>query len=249
VIKQLRQIGALVSQIELGYKAKQKHCWRPHSSTVQVRSHSSLRDQSKVPADPSTCAMVPVCVEVLQRGSESGGVCVRPGGFVQKVAEADWDGPPPFIFCVHFITGQHSWAMYFCQRNPFNTPAWARFRNSDPDQRNLKFKMIGRVLHGPFLARPVMMIVGERPAIPGKKLGQHQRYIESDHFFEVEMDVMAPRANSSGMASLLTSTALKWSKSLVVDMVFLIEGHTPDELPEELIGGCQLAYVDLKRIK
>ena len=42
VIKQLRQIGALVSQIELGYKAKQKHCWRPHSSTVQVHNTVTL---------------------------------------------------------------------------------------------------------------------------------------------------------------------------------------------------------------
>ena len=25
---------------------------------------------------------------------------------------------------------------------------------------------------GPFIARPVMMIVGERPTVPGKKLGQ-----------------------------------------------------------------------------
>ncbi len=48
---------------------------------------------------------------------------------------------------------------------------------------------------------------------------------------EVDLDV-----GSSSVAATVVNLVQGATKSLVVDMGIVLEGHTPDELPESLLG-------------
>ena len=74
------------------------------------------------------------------------------------------------------------------------------------------------------------------------KLTQH--YKRDDHYFELAIDV-----GSSAIAKHTTGLAQGFSKQLIVDMAYCLEGKEEDELPEVLMGGFSCKYVDLSTCK
>ena len=57
---------------------------------------------------------------------------------------------------------------------------------------------------------------------------------------EVDIDVA-----SSSVASTVVGMVQGATKSLVVDMGIVLEGHTNDELPERLLGSVRFSRVDM----
>jgi len=95
--------------------------------------------------------------------------------------------------------------------------------------------MIPTVVEGNFLVKKAC---GETPAILGKKLPQH--FGNGSNYFEIVIDV-----TQSAMAGSLVKLMIGYAKRLVIDLSFLIEGQSEDELPEELIGGLRFSRIDL----
>ena len=72
-------------------------------------------------------------------------------------------------------------------------------------------------------------MVGSKPALLGLTL--KQTYVRTDRFLEVVVDV-----SSSALATKIVKCALGFSKTLVVDMAFLLEGDPARSFPSASWG-------------
>lgn len=99
-----------------------------------------------------------------------------------------------------------------------------------------RFKLIPRIVQGNIIVRKA---VGDKPSILGRKLKQH--YIRNARYFEIIVDIA-----SDPVADRICKLALGGAKHLAVDMMFLLEGTKDEELPERILGGARVQYLDLK---
>ena len=119
-----------------------------------------------------------------------------------------------------------------------DTPAgrlYSRFCAGSDAFRNARFKLIPSVAEGPWLVKTG---VGSRPSILGKAL--KVRFARGEGYTEVIVD-----CNSSPAAGRIVSLVKSYARSLVVDLAFVIEAQTADELPERLVGGTRMMHIDL----
>ena len=80
--------------------------------------------------------------------------------------------------------------------------------------------------------------VGQTPAILGSKLVQ--TYHRGPGYFEVDVDV-----GSSTVAGSILRLVQGYVTSLSIDLAFLFEGQTDEELPEAILGGFRFENVSL----
>jgi hypothetical protein len=85
----------------------------------------------------------------------------------------------------------------------------------------------------------VRKAVGSKPSILGRKL--KQIYHGTDRYMEVIVDIA-----SDPIAQRVTKLAMGYLQSIVVDMMFVLEGNDEKELPERIFGGVRLSGVDVK---
>ena len=71
-----------------------------------------------------------------------------------------------------------------------------------------------------------------------------QVYHRGPNYFEVDIDIGSNRA-ARNVVGLVAGT----TKTVVVDMGILMEGHVEDELPERLLGTVQLYRIDMDKAK
>merc|ERR1711907_306590 len=95
------------------------------------------------------------------------------------------------------------------------------------EQRRDRFKVIPRVVEGPFIA---CRAVPQKPAILGTKLDVCFFHEAGDHF-EVSVDVY-----SSVAAKFACSQCISSAKKIVMDVSFVIEAQEATELPEVILG-------------
>lgn len=114
----------------------------------------------------------------------------------------------------------------------------------DNDYRTARLKLIPNVVEGPWIVRN---LVAGTPTIIGKKLPVSYRYVSKDasrqDFFECNLDV----GNSTKAAQKIVSVCRRYMTSLTVDVGFVIEGTTPDELPEQMMGSIRIHQVDSEK--
>ncbi|EIE22257.1 DUF1336-domain-containing protein [Coccomyxa subellipsoidea C-169] len=118
--------------------------------------------------------------------------------------------------------------------SPFDL-SLARFLAGGDRERNATFKLIPRVTQGSWI---IKQSVGTTPCLLGNKLTA--KYFQGDGYVEVDIDV-----GSSSVAATVVGLVQGATKSLVVDMGIVLEGHTRDELPESLLGTVRFSKVDL----
>ena len=110
----------------------------------------------------------------------------------------------------------------------------------DDGFRNGRLKIIPNVVEGPWIAKKAC---GSTPAIIGKKLTT--TYSEDPaRFLEVNIDVF-----SSTAARTMLGVLVGAAKRLVIDVAVVLEGQAPDELPERIIGGFKVRFVDLTKCR
>lgn len=85
---------------------------------------------------------------------------------------------------------------------------------------------------------PVRLACPSRPAISGRTVPQ--RYFCNSKYLEIDMDV-----SKDAIASRAISIAKPVSKSLTVDMAFVLEGQHEDELPEVALGAARFYHLDI----
>ena len=111
----------------------------------------------------------------------------------------------------------------------------SRFAAGSDAFRNARLKLIPSVAEGPWLVKTG---VGSRPSILGKAL--KQRFARGRGYLEADVD-----CNSTPAAGRIVSLVKSYARSLVVDLAFVVEAQTADELPERVVGSTRLMHIDL----
>jgi len=110
------------------------------------------------------------------------------------------------------------------------------FLDGTDEYRNTVFKMIPRITKGAFV---VKRTVGETPAIMGKKINLH--YFRGPGYIEIDVDL-----GTSAVAGSILSVFKGYATTIgAADMCLLLEGHSEDELPEEILASFRMIRPNL----
>ena len=223
----------------------------PAAENFQVRGANYMNDRQKFPSEESAFQLL--CVDLIN--SEKAlydGICAHPGERFQLALQREEATGirelPEFVFCINLcVPGPPFYhkVSYFGVNNMDEirneTTAFGRLMNrfifGDSDEfRNETFKLIPRIVEGNFVVRKA---VGSKPSILGKKIKQY--YIRNERYFEVIVDIA-----SDTVAQRIVKLALGYTKTMVVDMMFLLEGNDEETLPERILGGVRMKNIDFK---
>lgn len=234
-------------------KGELEHGWDEADATaIAVRGPTFFTDRNKLPSDAALLEVVNVD---LFNCKEEGGypnISSAQTGVVQELRQA---GETRFLFVVNFCMAPLQISIVFAAKPPAaekevsaygsaggpSTSLLQRFVEDLTDkERNQRFKVIPWVREGPWI---VQQAVGRTPAIIGKSLATNY-YSEAENCFEVSIDVFSSNA-ARRVLGLLKGAA----KALIIEVFFVLEAKTPEELPEQILGGFRVSHGDLTRTR
>jgi hypothetical protein len=143
--------------------------------------------------------------------------------FIRKRYEFDYDGPVPDVD-----------KMSAAER------CTCRFLESDQETKNKTLKIVPVVVEGPWIVKSV---VGGKPAIIGNKLPVNWVYQKASKgkalYLEADLDIV-----SSSAARGILSVARSHTQVLTLDLGFVVQGNSDDELPEQMLVGVRCHGID-----
>lgn len=104
------------------------------------------------------------------------------------------------------------------------------------DFRNQRFKLIPSVTEGPWVVKAA---VRSQPALLGRKVVQ--RYFRGDGYLEIDIHV-----GSSGIAMNVVGVCRGYTKMAAADLGIVIQGESPSELPEKMLGCVCFNHIDME---
>ncbi|KAE9587955.1 hypothetical protein Lal_00003386 [Lupinus albus] len=202
-------------------------------STFLIRGENYLQDRLKVKAKGALMKMV--AADWLRSDKREDDLGGRPGSIVQKYAA---QGGPEFFFIINIqVPGSTTYnlALYYMMTTPVeDTPLLESFIKGDDAFRNSRFKLIPYISTGAWIVR---QSVGKKACLVGQAL--EMNYFQGKNYLELGVDI-----GSSTVARGVVSLVLGYLNHLVIEMAFLIQGNTSEELPEFLLGTCRLNHLD-----
>ena len=116
-----------------------------------------------------------------------------------------------------------------------------RWLMGDDKHKNSTLKIVPVAVKAPWVVKSV---VGGKPAIIGTKMPvtyvyQKPQGPNKQMYLEADMDVVASSA-ARGILSVVRS----YTSGLTLDLGFVIQGNSPDELPEQMLGGVRCHGLD-----
>jgi len=157
-------------------------------------------------------------------------------------------GNPMLSVVLTFATEQHPLGLL---RDPPKHPMeeehdWSafdfvmyRFLTGSDESRRAQLKLIPHIADGSWMMKSS---VGTTPVILGKAL--KTEYHVTPQYIEVDIDVSA-----NSVANYVTGMVRGATKSLVIDLGFVLEGVAAWELPEALLGTLRLMRLDTRDAK
>ncbi|KAH9768359.1 DUF1336 domain-containing protein [Citrus sinensis] len=198
-------------------------------STFLIRGENYLKDHRKIKADGTLMQMIGA--DWLRSNKREDNLAGRPCSLVQKYAAG---GGHEFFFVVNIQfpgTTKYTLALYYVIKTPLeDNPLLHKFVNGDDAFRNSRFKLI------PYISKSV----GKTACLLGRAL--EVNYYRGRNYLEIQIDV-----GSSTVATGVASLVLGYLNNLVIEMAFLIQGETEEELPEFLLGTCRLNHLDVSK--
>ncbi|PON73171.1 hypothetical protein PanWU01x14_060120 [Parasponia andersonii] len=213
----------------------------PPGNVFSLRAKSYLTKRQKAPAGDYLLA--PVGMDWLKSSSKLDNVLARPDNRVAhalRKAQAQGKSLKSFIFAVNLqVPGkdQHSAVFYFATEDPVPSGSLLyRFINGDDSFRNQRFKIVNRIVKGPWIVKKA---VGSYSAcLLGKALTCN--FHRGPNYLEIDVDI-----GSSAIASAILHLALGYVTSVSIDMGFLVEAQVEDELPERLVGAIRVCQMEM----
>ena len=236
----------------------------PPAKSYDVRSRRYMTNRTKQPSEESAFKLIAVDLINAETPIYSG-MCANPNERIQKALlrerETGIRELPEFVFavnlCIPAQTIYHA-VFYFgadkdCMDEikqgltPFGRLMKQFIYGNSDEYRNKTFKLIPRIVEGTYVVRKA---VGSKPAILGKKIKQY--YVRDNttrggddnnnpRYLEVIVDIA-----SDPVAKRITKLCLGYIKTIVVDMMFALEGHDESTLPERIFGGARIKNLDFK---
>lgn len=231
--------GLVQGVTRLGTTSLPESMWaEPDPSLFRVRGPNYLVDKKKTPSAQSPFHLVGVDLLSFESTRDRYNLSSLPGSVANST-------PGKFTFVVNLIIpGPENVDMVFyfqpSRDNWFEDgSAFSELLNDfidgDDAFRNSRFKLIPTVVEGSFIIR---QSVGSKPALLGNKL--QCPYYRGDNYFEVDIDI-----SSNSVANTVVGMVQGVTKSLVIDMAFLIEAQSEEELPETILGAVRMQHVSL----
>lgn len=221
--------------------ACQQHFWGPiDPTTFRIRSKTYNADKVKEPSAPSVFKLI--CIDLFETAEPIRNIAADPKNRVylaHQRGENTWvfvvsfmvPGPPHYNFVVYMEGDREAMEA----DTPFGRIARPFFFGNDDEFRNNRFKLVPKIVEGNMV---VKMAVKDTPTLLGNKLKQY--YYKGDNYFELDIDVA-----SSSVARNVTGMAIGYSKALIVDMGFCLQGNDENELPEVMMGGVSVKHIDM----
>ncbi|CAA7026222.1 unnamed protein product [Microthlaspi erraticum] len=213
----------------------------PPGDVFSLRSDSYLSKKHKSPA--GDYLLSPAGMDWLRSTSKLENVLARPDNRVAhalKKAQSRGQSLKSFIFAVNLqIPGKdhHSAVFYFATEEPIPSDSLLhRFINGDDSFRNQRFKIVNRIVKGPWVVKAAVGNYGA--CLLGKALTCN--YHRGPNYFEIDVDIC-----SSAIATAILRLALGYVTSVTIDMGFLAEAQTEEELPERLIGAVRVCQMEM----
>ncbi|GLI71097.1 hypothetical protein VaNZ11_016166 [Volvox africanus] len=219
----------------------------------KIRGPTYLKDRKKIPAGFSKFILG--SMDVIQQ---------PPGTLHEHVARfipAIRQSGAPFSVVVHlvipgtpllgivatFVTDRHPATLGTPPAQPMEDEHdWEpfdfvlrKYMSGSTYARNHTLKLIPHIADGSWM---IKQSVGTTPVILGKQL--KTTYYETPQYLEIDIDISA-----NNVASYVTGLVRGATRSLVIDMGFVLEGTTPWELPEALLGTLRLYHLDIRCAK
>ncbi|GMP95303.1 hypothetical protein CsSME_00044399 [Camellia sinensis var. sinensis] len=129
----------------------------------------------------------------------------------------------------------YSMVFYFVTKEIVPGSLLQRFVDGDDEFRTSRLKIIPSVPKGSWIVR---QSVGSTPCLLAKAIDCN--YIRGPKYLEIDVDI-----GSSTVANGVLGLVIGVMTTLVVDMAFLVQANTPNELPEKLIGAVRLSHIEL----
>ncbi|AQK61259.1 Protein ENHANCED DISEASE RESISTANCE 2 [Zea mays] len=224
-------LSCFLSILHRDPEEKSRNCWTiPDSKIFKVRSKNFPQDKSKIPA--ASYLMELAAIDWFKDTKRMDNVARQKGCVAQVAADR---GMHTFVVNIQ-IPGstQYSLVMYFVTNTLRKGSLLQRFFDGDDEFRNSRLKLIPSVPKGSWIVR---QSVGSTPCLLGKAVDCS--YVRGPAYLEVDVDI-----GSSAVANGVLGIVFGVVTTLVVDMAFLIQANTYEELPEQVIGAARLAHVE-----
>ncbi|KAL8101800.1 protein ENHANCED DISEASE RESISTANCE 2-like [Apium graveolens] len=213
----------------------------PPGDLFNLRSKTYFTKKVKSPSGPWT--LQPAGVDWLRSAGKLENVLSRADNRVMhalKKAQARGKNMKSFIVAVNLqVPGRehHSAVFYFATDEPVQSGSLIhRFINGDDGFRNSRFKMVNRIVKGPWIVKTA---VGNYSAcLLGKAL--NCSYHRGENYLEIDVDI-----GSSAIATAILHLALGYVTSVTIDMGFAIEAQCEEELPEKLFGAVRVSQMEM----
>ncbi|KAG6387801.1 hypothetical protein SASPL_152995 [Salvia splendens] len=211
---------------------KARNCWTlSNGNNFRVRSKRFCYDKSKIPAGKHLMDLV--AVDWFKDKKRMDHVARRPGCAAQVASDK---GLFSIVFNLQVPGSTHySMVFYFVTKELVPGSLLQRFVDGDDEFRNSRLKLIPSVPKGSWIVR---QSVGSTPCLLGKAVDCN--YIRGPKYLEVDIDI-----GSSTVANGVLGLVVGVITTLVVDMAFLIQANSTNELPERLIGAVRVSHIEL----
>ncbi|KAL2609496.1 hypothetical protein R1flu_028069 [Riccia fluitans] len=227
-------LSTVSGTLKKGHVETGRNCWSiPSGNLFRVRSKRFLVDRSKCPAGEPLMELL--AVDWFKDTKRIDHVARRKGSVATVVGEKS-------LFTVAFNvqvpagSTHYSMVFYFVAVKPVVKGSLLhRFVEGDDSYRNSRLKLIPSVPKGSWIVR---QSVGSTPCILGKAVDC--TYYSGPNYLEVDVDI-----GSSTVANGVLGLVFGVVTSLVVDMAFLVQGNSTEELPEHLIGAVRVSQLEL----
>ncbi|MQL82277.1 hypothetical protein Taro_014744 [Colocasia esculenta] len=213
----------------------------PPGGLFSLRGKNYFSRRQKCPS--GDWLLLPAGVDWLRSPSRLDDVLGRPDNRVMgalRRAQAMGASRKAFLFAVNLqVPGRecHSAVFYFATEEPIPTGSLLyRFVHGDDAFRNARFKIVNRIVKGPWIVRAT---VGNYAAC---LLGRALRceYHRGENYLEIDVDI-----GSSAIANAILHLALGCVTAVTIDMGFVVEAQAEEELPERLLGAVRIAQMEM----
>ncbi|KAH9687067.1 protein ENHANCED DISEASE RESISTANCE 2-like [Citrus sinensis] len=217
-----------------------RDCWKlSDGNNFRVRSKHFCYDKTKIPSGKHLMDLV--AVDWFKDTKRMDHVADKPR--TEMVASEKGLFSLIFNLQVPGLT-HYSMVFYFVTRQLVMGSLLQRFVDGDDEFRNSRLKLIPSVPEGSWIVR---QSVGSTPCLLGK--AGYCNYIRGPKYLEVNalgISIIDVDIGSSTVANGVLGLVVGVITTLVVDMAFLVQANTTDELPERLIGAVRVSHMELK---
>jgi hypothetical protein len=218
-----------INRLKIGSWNHSEWMETPVEEPFKIRGKTYLTDRIKISSEKH---MFHIVAADLNKTKEPVPHCAARSDSPLKKIQSDYPdrqvfvlqfimpGPPFYMLAVYGVSKPG-----VCEEDTPFSRLWNDFVDGTDEYRNTVLKLIPRVTNGAYIVKKT---VGETPAILGQKVKLN--YYTGANYIEVDVDL-----NTSAVAGSILSIFKGYATTLTADLSILLEGHSEDELPEEIM--------------